>query len=184
MVAAYIFDLDGTLFDSTEANIKSYSQAFKECGLQLPEEKYRQLFGLRYSEMIEQIAPHISEQTRTEIKRLKQQHYQENLDLVRPNEGLLALLASARENVKTALVTTASKQNVFNLLAHFSVDTNLFDIIITGEDVQNGKPDPECYLKAINILQLQPTECCIFEDSEVGVEAAVRSGAKVVKVSI
>lgn len=182
MIKAFIFDLDGTLFDSTEANVRAYTKSFEAVGLTFDENKYRELFGLRYSEMIAAIAPSITPQQADEIRKLKPAFYKEAFDYIIPNTGLLALLHTVHATHKTALATTASHENVYNLLGHFSLATTSFDVIITGEQVKSGKPDPECYLNAISSLEVDAQECCVFEDSDVGVQAAVLSGAQVVRV--
>lgn len=184
MVSCYIFDLDGTLFDTSEANVAAYSQAFKAVNLQFNADGYRQIFGLRFEEMMETLAPHTDPATRQQIKDYKAKFYQQNLDLVLPNHGLLSLLEGAQNKYKTALVTTARRQNVENLLAHFQVSADLFNLIITGEEVKHGKPDPECYNTAIARLGVKPHDCIIFEDSTVGIAAGQAAGCHVIKIVI
>lgn len=182
MITALFFDLDGTLFDSTEANIAAYTLAFKDAGLTLNVNVYRQNFGLRFHEMMRLLAPDASQKTLSLIKTSKAKHYKNSLQLVRANDGLLALLKSCRGNYKTALVTTARRENVDNLLHYFDINNSLFDTIITGEDVATGKPDPECYELALQRLDVAAKDCCIFEDSAVGIEAAKRVGARTIQV--
>ncbi len=184
MINSLIFDLDGTLFDSSEANIVSYDKAFSDCGLQLNKKLYIENFGLRYSDMIDKIHPNLDSAVKGMIKVLKSKYYKENLSLVKPNMGLITLLTSLGDNYRSALVTTASRENVQNLLSFNNIESGIFNIIITGEDVSNGKPDPECYLTAFSKLGVNAKECCIFEDSVIGIEAAEASGANVIKVKI
>lgn len=184
MIKAFLFDLDGTLFDTIEANVHAYHQAFNEVGLTFDEAKYRELFGLRYPEMMHSVAPLADQSQLAQVKQRKSYFYQESLHIVIPNDGLLALQASVRPTFKTALVSTASHNNVYSLLAYFKLGDLDFDTVITGEHVANGKPDPECYLQAIEHLQVTGSECCVFEDSEVGVQAAARSGAQVIRVQM
>lgn len=184
MVQAFIFDFDGTLFDSTEANVWAYNEAFNKAGVEFDETKYRQAFGLRFNEMIGVVSPGLSEDKINEIRQAKVEFYAKAFDRVKPNIGLLGLAKALHEGYKTALVTTASLTNVNNLLNHFKIDSNLFNVIITGEHVERGKPDPECYLKAMEKLGLKPENCIIFEDSDVGLEAAKNARADVIKVSV
>lgn len=184
MSNALLFDLDGTLFDSTEANVLAYKQAFCDHDVEFAENLYRQCFGLRFPEMMAVLSPGIDPAIADSIKLAKVRHYQENLHLVRQNQELIDLLHTSSKSHKTALVTTASRDNVINLLAYFGLPECLFDVVITGEDVSKGKPDPECYLIAIKKLDTKPEECCIYEDSDVGIEAAKATGAKVVRVKM
>lgn len=182
MAASFIFDLDGTLFDSTEANIKAYRQAFKDVGLTFNARAYRKFFGLRFPEMMDQLAPNTNETTRETIKKQKAIHYKTNLKHINPNHGLLMFLKHISPTHLTALVTTASKHNVENLLEFFDIEKDLFNTIVTGEHVKNGKPDPECYTIAIKSLGVKASDCCVFEDSDVGIEAARRAGTNVIRV--
>ena len=184
MLEALIFDLDGTLFDSSEANVVAYKLAFAAANVDFDEHAYRSNFGLRYAEMMDHIAPAASSQQRDTIKAAKAGFYQDNLELVTKNDGLLALLQTVHGSLKTALVTTAAKPNVDNLLNHFAVDPALFDVIVYGHEVTNGKPDPEGYKLAMKRLEVEPSAVCIFEDSAVGLEAARASGAHVVQVHL
>lgn len=184
MTAAFVFDLDGTLFDSSNANLASYIEAFKQNGLVLNQAKYISCFGLRFQEMMDQLAPETDDATRAAIKKDKATIYKNNIDLVKPNAGLLALVEELSKSHKTALVSTASKINIENLLGHFLPDKKLFDVVIVGEDVTRGKPDSEAYDLAFEKLGVDAFDCVIFEDSNVGIEAALKTGAKVVKVRI
>lgn len=184
MIRCLLFDLDGTLFDSSEANIDAYTKAFEHLGIAFDEVQYKRLFGLRFDEMMDKIAPGTTPNTRQQIQQLKSKFYKANLALVKINEGLIDLVASSVGKFQTGLVTTASRTNVENLLRHFKIPFETFGVIITGEDVVNGKPDPEAYLAAMKRLGAKPEECCIFEDSEVGITAAQRAGAKIVRVRI
>jgi beta-phosphoglucomutase len=184
MLTCLITDLDGTVFDSREANVAAYAQAFADAGFEFDATAYHHNFGLRFPEMITALAPEAGEDVKRLIREKKADYYQKNLSMVRPNQALLSLLQSCAGTHKLALVTTASRVNVQNLLNHFSVPEDLFQIIITGEDVQNSKPDPECYTKAIASLGVSADTCCVFEDSQIGIAAAEAAGAHVIRVML
>ena len=80
-----------------------------------------------------------------------------------------------------ALVTTASKDNVFDELKHFDLDKD-FDLVLTGEDIPRHKPDPQGFLMAMDRLKVPAENTVIFEDSDVGIEAAKISGASVIRI--
>lgn len=184
MYKAFIFDLDGTLFSTIEANVQAYAQAFAKADLPFDETTYRNLFGLRFQEMLEAIAPQATEQQAATVKRFKARYYAELTHLVEPNTALIGFLQTIHPGYKTALVTTARKDNATLLLDYFAIDTELFDIIVTGETVAASKPDPECYNIAIKELAVPAEQCCVFEDSDIGVEAATLAGTKVIRIRI
>ena len=78
-------------------------------------------------------------------------------------------------------MTTASKTNVIEMLEHFGV-SDRFELILTQEDIVKSKPDPEGFLKAMEHFGIEPSDTVIFEDSDTGIEAAMRSGAAVMRV--
>ena len=80
-----------------------------------------------------------------------------------------------------ALVTTASERNTEEILKFF-YKRDLFELIISAEDVKNKKPNPEGFIKAMDHFNINPEDTIIFEDSNVGIEAAIRSGANVLKI--
>jgi beta-phosphoglucomutase len=68
------------------------------------------------------------------------------------------------------------------LLQHFNID-NIFNVMIFGEQVEKGKPDPECYIKCFDLLGVNNNQCLIFEDSKVGIQSAENAGAAVISVN-
>jgi HAD superfamily hydrolase (TIGR01509 family) len=96
--------------------------------------------------------------------------------------GARELLTLLRENsIKTALVT-GSMHRMAKQVAD-SIGFDAFDLIIGGDDVSNGKPHPESYLKAAAILGVDPTNCVAFEDSLTGITAAEAAGTKAVGIA-
>ncbi|MFF1541355.1 HAD family hydrolase [Microbacterium sp. NPDC058269] len=85
-----------------------------------------------------------------------------------------------REGIRLALVTSSTRRWV-DAVAQ-SVCLGPFDVVVTADDVQQTKPHPEPYLRAIDLLDVDPGSCLVFEDSAVGVRAAARVGCRVVQV--
>jgi len=181
---ALLFDLDGTLIDSAKANYAAYSRALREFGVLMePEEIGRAAAGRQWREFLPALLRRAGlELDPASIARRKGELYRETLGELRVNVGLLALAASVRPKMKTALVTTASGESVRAILRHFDVG-NSFDHVITGDDVIRHKPDPEAYLLALERLQLDSRQCLAFEDSEVGAESAEAAKIPVVRVT-
>ena len=67
-------------------------------------------------------------------------------------------------------------------ILEYTKKKELFDLILTADDINNPKPDPEGFNKAIEYYNANPKDCIIFEDSEVGIEAALKSNATIYKV--
>ncbi len=182
MIKNLVFDLDGTLFDNRIANVEAYVKAFDDAGSPIKHEDYNRHFGLRFDALVEQLAPHLDEQQRALVRERKKYHYQQSVHLITPNQPLIDFLIAMHPIKRTGLATTASRHNVEFILDYFSL-LDAFDVIICGEDVLHGKPDPECYNNCIKVLGGKAEETLIFEDSQVGIQAAVAAGAQVIQVT-
>ena len=180
-IKAIISDFDGTLVDTFEANFLAYEQAFAEIGYSLTREMYRACFGLRYDKFIEQIGLEKNEDTR-KVRDLKAQYYPQHFEHLKVNKTLVEFIrAFHADGGKTAIASTARRENLMAALKSIGA-TELFDVILAGDVVEHGKPNPEIYLKALEMLQVQAEDAICFEDTEVGVEAAKAAGVSVVKI--
>ena len=107
--------------------------------------------------------------------------YKHNLDKARKNEHLIEILKNMHATYYTAIVTTASRENTTDILKYFECE-ELFDLLVTQEDVSKVKPDPEGFVRAMEYFEVNSEHTIIFEDSEVGVQAAQASGASVMVI--
>lgn len=177
MIRAIITDFDGTLVDTFEANFRAYQRAMGEVGIQLTAEKYRQCFGFRYDRFMRAMG--IDDVVvASKIRELKMKYYPKYFNYLELNNALISLISSFRqEGGKVAIASTARKENLMNALNYLGI-AGCFDLIFAGIDVKQGKPSPEIYLKTMAALGVAPDETLIFEDSQVGIEAAKASGAQ------
>jgi beta-phosphoglucomutase len=171
-----IVDLDGTLFDTKEVNYYAYKEAIAPYGYEIDYNYYCDFCnGRHYLDFLPQI-------TTSDEKILKQIHhdkkaaYKKYLNKAILNQGLADILYTMHGKYKISLVTTASKQNTDDILNQFQL-TEIFDLILTHDDIKKTKPEPDGFIKAMDYFGVKPEETIIFEDSEVGIEAAKRSGA-------
>lgn len=186
MIKAIITDFDGTLVDTFEANYEAYMLAFKryyyEIGYGLTKEQYRACFGLRFDAFMDYMKVQ-DETLRGKIKREKARVYPMCFSSLNPNTILIDFIRKAKSTgVKIAIASTAQRNNLMNVLNHLEI-TGLFDQIIAGDAVKEGKPSPEIYLTSMQIMDARPEETLIFEDSEVGIQAAQASGANYMVVT-
>ena len=83
---------------------------------------------------------------------------------------------------RTALATMSDREHVQRILGIIGLEKS-FDLVLTGEDVSHGKPDPEIYLKIANALGMSPPDCVVFEDSLTGVKGGLAAGMHVIAVT-
>ena len=182
MIRAIISDFDGTLVDTFEANYSAYCMAFKQYALDISREQYRSCFGLRFDAFMD--AMKIDDvNLRSNIKKEKARVYPTCFSYLKPNVTLIDFIRKAKASgLKTGIASTAQRGNLMNVLKHLQLE-DLFDMIIAGDAVKKGKPDPEIYITSMSLLEVSPTETLIFEDTEVGLMAAEKSGANVIKIT-
>ena len=172
-----IVDLDGTLVDTKDVNYHAYREAIKPYGYEIDYRYYCEYCnGRHYLDFLPQITTQ-SETILNAIHKAKKAAYSNYLEKAVLNRALVDIIASLKEKgYRAALVTTASKQNCDDLIRHFQL-SELFDLVLTHDDIEIAKPDPQGFLKAMSFVHVDPRETVIFEDSDVGLEAAKRSGA-------
>lgn len=171
-----LFDMDGTLFDTNEVNFFAYKEALKKFGVDFKRDYwYKNCIGVNYKNFLAPLGI-TDEKILSEIHEVKKTLYEKNLFRAKENTRLFEIIEQIRPVYNIALVTTASKKNVGEILKTFG-RFEVFDKIFTQEDFKNLKPDPECYFKAMEYFGTKPEHTIIFEDSESGLKAAETSGA-------
>lgn len=180
---AFIFDMDGTLADNLPVHEVAWQLFLKNHGYDLPlEEVAEKVFGTE-SECIQRFFGPLEAD---EIQRLgheKEELYRKMYrSSMAARPGLEAFLEKARAaGFRIALGTAGGRENVEYLIGGLGLFP-FFEAIVTAEDVQKGKPDPEVFLLAAQKLGIAPADCLVFEDSDKGIEAAKRAGMAVVAV--
>lgn len=170
-VKLLITDFDGTLVDTFEANFLAYQKAFAMFGLELTEQQYRDCFGFRFDDFMSHMRINDND-TKNGIRLAKGDFYPLFFDKLIVNDPLLTLLKTFKNSGGlTAVASTARKENLMNAL-NFIDAADAFSLILTGEDVKQGKPNPAIYNKVLETLNVLPAEALIFEDSSVGISAA------------
>lgn len=178
-----IFDLDGTIIDSANANYKSYHDALKEIGVDLTREFFdiHSFNGKHYKDFLPKLIPNPTNEIIEMVHDRKQEIYKNNLSNINVHPYIRSVITNNRKKTKIALATTAAKIAVKNVLKAIDME-NMFDLVITGDDVKNRKPNPEVFLKCMEYFNISAEETLIFEDSDIGIEAAKQTGAWILKV--
>lgn len=178
VLKAALFDLDGVVFD-TEPQYSVFWGS--QCRLYHPEHPglENEIKGQTLTEIYDQwfSGPLLAEQAAI-TERLNAFEQQMHFDYIAGFEQLIADLH--HHGVRTAVVTSS---NLLKMESVYRQQTNfksLFDAILTSEDFERSKPDPDCYLKAAQQLDSQPAECIVFEDSFNGLRSGRAARMKVV----
>ncbi|WP_245555880.1 HAD family hydrolase [Brachyspira innocens] len=178
-----IFDLDGTIIDSEEANYKAYKNALAEVDVELSKDFFiKNCFnGQHYKDFLPLLMPNASDEEIEKVHDRKQEIYISNMKNISVNPIIKDIIIEFKNKKKLALATTAGAIAVQNVLRTIQLE-NAFDLILTGNDVKNKKPNPEVFIKCLEHFNIEPYQTVIFEDSDIGLEAANKTGAWIIKV--
>lgn len=179
-----LLDFDGTLADTRCANGMAYIQALSEVGIDISFDEYAaKYFGMRCREFLRDVGIEDDEDARR-LRQRKVEIYPNYFSSVTLNEPLWQWCQMMRQmGAKVWIVSTGHINNITNVMRHLNISEGV-DGIISGDDVKEPKPNPECFLCAMKSVGASPRETIIFEDSAMGLEAAKRSGAAYVKITL
>ncbi len=179
-----MFDMDGVLIDAMPFHAEAFQIAFKETvNMNIDKKEVFLLEGMPGHELVKEIFKRNNEDkyindknTIEKICKRKEQIFKE-IQKAKAFEGVKELIDSLNcNNCLKAVVSGASKQEVESLLDANSL--NNFNMIISGEELKDGKPDPEPFQVALDKLNLKPSEAVIVENAPLGVESAIRAGVR------
>lgn len=177
-----LFDLDGTLIDSTEAILESFHNSYRVYGRTIPDdEAIKALIGYPLDEMYRRLG--VEEEMVWEFVDTYKMHYREIS--TQKTELLACSRAAIEEAAKFArlgVVTTKTGKYSRELLEHFGL-MHHFEVLIGREDVENPKPHPEPIDKAIAFMACTKEHCWMIGDTRLDVEAAKNAGIKCVAVT-
>jgi beta-phosphoglucomutase family hydrolase len=182
LIKAVIFDLDGVIVESESAHIEAEQQTFLKYGVRISSDELHKYTGttakLMFTELIRKYKLNA---TFEEIFRQKETILFKLLEKdAEPTKGVITLLKKLKsKGIKLAIGSSSTKKQIKYVLSKLDIE-HLFDSVIGEEDIVRSKPDPEIFLKAAAELDVNPSECLVVEDSELGVEAAKRAHMKCV----
>lgn len=183
---AVIWDLDGTLIDSSALHWEAWQEVMTAEHLTLTYEDYVADFGKRNDEILRgRLGAQITGRDIERITRSKEERYREllrtrGLELL-PGAGYWLQLLKTEEGWLQALATSSPRVNIDAVFAALGID-KYFDVVVSAEEVERGKPHPDVFLAAAGKLKVAAPRCIVIEDAPAGIEAAHRAGMKAVGV--
>lgn len=183
---AYLFDCDGTIADSMPLHYVAWKQALAEWNCEFPEEVFYAWGGMPAAEIVATLA---RQQGLTmpaeEVAHRKELLYYELLpQLQAVPEVLEQIELNWRRNgsrIPMAVVSGSTRDSVTKSLELLGL-LDRFDTLVCAGDYTRSKPDPEPFLVAAQRLRVAPSACLVFEDTEMGVQAATGAGMASVKI--
>jgi beta-phosphoglucomutase len=173
----FIFDLDGVIVDTARYHYLAWQKLAQQLGIEFTPEHNEQLKGvsrIRSLDIILEIG-NVTANQEDKNKWLFQKNeeylsYLVNMDVSEVLPGVIPVLEFLKQNNQKIALGSASK-NARPILEKTGI-LYMFDAIVDGNDVTNAKPDPEVFLQAAKLLQIQTENAFVFEDSVAGIQAA------------
>jgi len=187
MIKAIIYDMDDLMVNSDplhaiawERLLKNFNHKFSD----LPEELRSKFTGMRVIDICKEIIDTL--ELNTDLESFYNKRIQLFLEIIKNElEAMPGLIESLKlfksNNFKIALASSGAKQYIDLVLERFNI-SQYFDVIISGDCVQTGKPDPETYIVASEKLGYRPEECVVLEDAKNGIESAINAGCKCIAI--
>ncbi len=175
-IEALIFDCDGTLVDTMPAHYEAWCRALEVVGIEFTKERFYALAGVPTVTIVELLA---REQGITcdavATAHDKDRRFLPLIDHVVAIERVVAIARREHGRRKLA-VASGGFANVVRRTLDVVGITPLFEAIVTAEDVTRGKPAPDAFLRAAELLAVEPTRCVVYEDADLGLQAARAAG--------
>jgi beta-phosphoglucomutase family hydrolase len=185
MLRAVIFDWDGVVVDSSAHHERSWEVLATKRGLPLPPDHFKRGFGKKNNVIIPDLGWAADP---TEVDALAHEKEEIYRAMVRekgiePLPGVRELLAGLREKGIPCAIASSTERANLDLPLDLMGLRDFFQVIVSGEEVIHGKPDPAVFLVAAKRLGIVPADCVVIEDALVGIEAAKRAGMAVLAVA-
>ncbi len=179
---AYLFDCDGTIADSMPLHYRAWKQALEEWNCEFDEELFYAWGGMPVAEIIATLNHRHGLSMPVEaVAHRKEKLYFQLLPELKPVPDVLEHIEAKPRGIPFAVVSGSTRESVTASLVSLNL-LDRFDAMVCAGDYEKSKPDPEAFLLAAARLGVAPEDCLVFEDTEMGIQAAQAAGMASVKV--
>ena len=184
MIRGVLFDLDGVIVDTLHYHYQAWQYMFEKHGGSVSKQTILLHEGRKSREilpiLIKESGVLIPEDKQDQFIEEKRVFYRSIVKLSHFPKSFEVVDTLKRRGFKVALVTASAFRNMEYALN--SAQRELFDFILTGDEIERAKPDPEPYLTAARHLGLKPEECVVIENAPLGIEAAKAAGMQCIAI--
>ena len=182
LFGAYLFDCDGTIADSMPLHFRAWKKALGEWNCEFDEKLFYAWGGMPVAEIVATLnRQHGLNMPVEAVSRRKESLYFELLPELRAVPDVLDHVEDAYGRIPSAVVSGSTRESVVASLVSLNL-LDRFDTMVCAGDYEKSKPDPEAFLLAAARLGVAPEACLVFEDTEMGIQAAKAAGMASVRV--
>jgi beta-phosphoglucomutase family hydrolase len=179
---AYLFDCDGTIVDSMPLHYNAWKKSLAEWNCEFEEHLFYSWGGMPVLEIIAALNQRNGLNMPVhEVATRKESLFHQQLHQIKAIPEVLEHIEAQHGRIPFAVVSGSRRSSVVGSLTTLNL-LDKFDTIVSAEDYTNAKPAPDAFLLAAHRLGVAPQHCLVFEDTELGVQAAVAAGMAFVKV--
>jgi beta-phosphoglucomutase family hydrolase len=179
---AYLFDCDGTIADSMPLHYVAWSKALSEWNCEFSEELFYAWGGMPVADIISTLnTRHGLNMPNQQVATRKEQLYYEILPQLKAVPEVLEHIEARHGQIPLAVVSGSTRDSVTASLETLEI-LDRFDTLVCAGDYRKSKPDPEPFLIAAERLRIAPAACLVFEDTDMGIQAATAAGMASVKI--
>ena len=177
-----IFDMDGTLADTMPTHFIAWSRSMSAQGIEFTKERFYALGGVPAALIVEMLAEEQGKEVdvRT-VAEAKEVLFMELLKDVQPILPVRAIAEFHRQYIPMAVATGSPGWVADKVLKTLGI-RDWFGAVVGAEDVENPKPAPDTFLKAAELIGVDPKRCHAFEDTELGIQSARNAGMEVIDI--
>jgi beta-phosphoglucomutase family hydrolase len=180
--AAYLFDCDGTIADSMPLHYIAWTEALAEWNCQFPENTFYAWGGLPVARIIGLLnEQHGLSMPVDQVAQRKEELYYEILPQLKAVPEVLEQIEAEHGRIPFAVVSGSTRESVTASLKTLGL-LDKFEVLVCAGEYKKGKPDPEAFLMAAEKLGVAPEKCLVFEDTDLGIQAAKAAGMATVKI--
>jgi HAD superfamily hydrolase (TIGR01509 family) len=179
---AYLFDCDGTIVDSMPLHYRAWKKALSEWNCPFEEELFYAWGGRPVTEIISTLNQnHGLNMPVDVVAKRKENLYYELVHELKAIPEVVEHIEAQHGQIPLAVVSGSRRNSVVHSLTALGL-LDKFDVLVCAEDYIRGKPAPDCFLTAASRLDVAPKDCLVFEDTDMGIEAATAAGMASVRV--
>ena len=184
-IKAFIFDMDGVMLDSEPFQLQSFNKVLEKFNISVSMSEFKKSYmGFRDTQICGKIINDFNLPISVEdFVSGKRNFYLSIVEKGIPQtEGLIEVVKKLHEIIPLGIASSSQIKEIETITKKFGI-YDYFKVILSAHDVTNGKPAPDVYLKASQMLGIEPSLCGVIEDTKTGIISAKSAGMKCIAIT-